>query len=158
MIEIALTRDELRLAAHGACDRQIDALLKGRRDQFQPPDPWKNHILGSLAEAAVAKAYDRWWNPFYEEVSKIPADVGKRGQVRAQPRAGGPLIVRKRDKDDHAFMLVEVHLLPTFRIIGWIWGRDAKRDEWKVAAQGDKPEAWFVPQSGLRPAELPQAA
>ena len=40
-----------------------------------------------------------------------------------------------------------------YRIAGWIWARDAKKEEdWKIAPHGGPP-MWAVPQSELRPAK-----
>ena len=58
-----------------------------------------------------------------------------------------------RHKDERAFVLA-VGTAPRFRIAGWMWGRDAKQQEfWKDPA-GGRP-AFFVPQDRLAPiAEL----
>jgi hypothetical protein len=150
-MKIELTRDEMMMAANGGVLRQIDALLKRRQDQFRPPDPWKNHIYGALGEMALAKARDHYWFPAYDHPSKVEADVGKNWQVRSHDRPNGELIVRERDRDDQAFVLAVLDDLPTVKLIGWIWGRDAKQDRFARPADAGKPPAWFVPQAALSP-------
>lgn len=147
---VTLTRDELIFGAQGAVIRNIDALLKGRTPIFGNPqrELWVNNIVGALAECAVAKFFGRYWTPCYDAPTGV-ADVGKRMQVRSSTNEQSPLRVYERDQPDHAFVLVIVRA-PVFTLAGWMWGHEAKADEWE-RAQGDATDrTWCVPQSSLR--------
>lgn len=145
-MQIELTRDEMIFAAHGGVIRQVDAILRGRKDQFIPKDYWSTHVLGAMAECAVAKWRNRYWTPCYDEPTGV-ADLNAVSQVRSSPNPSSPLIVRRRDKAKHAFILV-VTRPPVFELMGWLWGHEAKQEEFW---QGNlDPPAWFVPQERLR--------
>lgn len=152
MIEVVLTDYEIRQAAHAGVDRQVQALVKGLPDRhgFQGSG-WDVHIDGALGELAVAKALNRFWSASVGTF-KTGGDVGSI-QVRCRSRHDYELLVRDTDPDDAAFILVTGRA-PTFRVHGWIYGRDAKRPEWRQT-HGNRPPAYFVPHSALQSLERP---
>lgn len=151
---VTLTVDELIHAGSGGMRRHLDHLLRGRGDgQFRHRDSWQHHVCGAMAEMAVAKYLGKWWFPFYDDPFSIEADVGSKWQVRSQEDRSDRepfLVVRERDRDDQAFLLVS-YAIPRFRLHGWCWGREAKQDDYAQPASGGKPPCWFVPAPALRP-------
>jgi hypothetical protein len=111
---------------------------------------WAQAIQGQMAEHAVSKAVDA-----YPAASKngINGDDPAGLAIRSTPWANGHLVVNQSElpeADAKKFVLVVGHW-PEFKIAGWIYGRDAKRDEWWRPEE--RPASWWVPQSALLPLE-----
>lgn len=113
---------------------------------------WSEHIEGACGEAAVAKVLNRFWNGSVDTFA-TGGDVGDI-QVRTRSSHDYELLVRPDDRDSDVFILVTGRA-PTFRVIGYIWGRDAKRPEW-LQTHGSRPAAYFVPHAFLTPIKRPQ--
>lgn len=143
---VELSPSEQMLAALIACMRQITDVRDGRQPAHGAGDEfaWHYNIIGALGEVAVAKDRDCFWSGAQGRL-RAP-DVGAL-QVRATPEEDGRLIVRKNDPDDVRFVLV-VGVVPCLRLVGWMLGKDAKRDEWRANPNG-RASAWFVPQDAL---------
>jgi hypothetical protein len=110
------------------------------------------HGLGQCGELTVSRALGVPYEPKVEQgpyANHRDGDVAG-FQVRTTELPYGCLIIRRRDVDvlRHPFVLV-VGSPPTFRIVGWIWGRaGALTEYWRT----DVPlPAWFVPQAYLLP-------
>ena len=98
-MKITLTKEEMQFAGFGGVMRQVDALEKGRKDQFEPRGYWETHILSSMAECAVAKWRNKFWSPFYDaEHPPGAADLGTNGEIRSSPNPASPLTLRPRDQ------------------------------------------------------------
>lgn len=139
------------MAAGVGLERQLRALTDKRPDRhgFVPKEEagWCLHIEGACGEAAVAKALNRFWDGSVDSF-KSGGDVGGI-QVRTRSRHDYELIVRADDRDTDVFVLVTGRA-PTFRVVGYILGRDAKRPEF-LQRHGNRPGAYFVPYSVLTP-------
>jgi hypothetical protein len=149
VVFVRLTDDELRTATSAAVGRIIAARQKGRRDRYgRPGDRWLADIGGCAAELAVARATGRYW--VATEDPSPEGDVGDL-QVRWTGRPDGRLIVHPKDPDDVRFVLVRGAPEEQLEIAGWIYGRDAKHDNYWFP--GDGRPAFFVPAPGLTPIE-----
>lgn len=153
MSEVTLTWHELEVAAMTGCARQIQAARqgmqeKGRRGRAGAEQNWSEHILGACGEMAFAKARNIYFDHSVDSFKR--PDVGA-AQVRTRSRPDYELIVQPDANDDDWYVLVLPVRLPcTFRIVGCIKARDAKREEWLKTHGGFQP-AYFVPHSALRP-------
>lgn len=147
-LQVRLTAEELQQVAFIGAQRRIRALANGRvhRHGYDGADNWSVHIEAAGAEMALAKARDRFWAD--SAAPDYHGDVGQRTQIRHTLRRNGSLIVHPDDPDDYALILVTGEA-PDYLLPGWIWGREAKRDEWWRTDTG-RP-AFFVPQAALRP-------
>jgi hypothetical protein len=103
-MQIVVTLDEYELAhaAMAGCQRRI-ASIKKARPQFYGSDERKNYwqidIVGMIAEYAVAKAFDRHWQPATDQrLSDLPGDVSIY-QVRSTEHVDGHLFLHPKDKD-----------------------------------------------------------
>ena len=111
------------------------------------------HILGACGECAVAKALNKFWpghvNKYQEE-----ADIPPAYEVRHRTKDHYDLIVHDKDPEKRIYVLSigSKESLPKIKIVGWLKGTEAKREEWIKTYGGWKP-AYFVPQSALRPIE-----
>jgi hypothetical protein len=111
---------------------------------------WAQAIQGQMAEHAISKFLD-----LYPVASKggIHGDDPGGLAIRSTPWMNGHLIVNESElpeADTKKFVLVVGHW-PTFGIVGWTYGRDAKRDEWW--RPHERPASWWVPQSALYPVD-----
>lgn len=150
-MDITLTPSEMILASHVGFLRQVKSVREDRPDRYGcPPDEgWQRAIEGACAEAAVAKALNRWWSGTIGLLRE--ADVGKVVQVRSTFREDGALILHEDDKDDSPYVLT-VGLAPDYRLVGWLLGREGKLPQyWRTDV---RHPAYFVPQSVLHPFEV----
>lgn len=104
-------------------------------------------IMGQMAEHAVSKALDLY--PVASAAGISGDDPGGLA-IRSTPWPNGCLIVNESELpagDEKRFVLVVGHW-PKFTVVGWIFGREARRDEWW--RPDERPASWWVPQSALR--------
>jgi hypothetical protein len=104
------------------------------------------HIEGACGEAAVAKALNVFWSGTVNTF-KRGGDIGSKIQVRTRSKSYYELIVRQDDRDDDIFILV-TGKAPSFDVVGWTLGKDAKKEQW-IQTHGNREAAWFVPQKEL---------
>lgn len=144
---IELSPSEIQIAVLVGGIRRTESLRQRMKDAhgYNGAMAWDMDIEGVAAEMAYCKARGVYWGAGVNTFKA--ADAGKKVQVRSTKLKDGCLIVRDNDHDDHYFVLV-VGQLPCFEVIGWILGKDAKRAEFKRAANG-REEAYFVPQNKL---------
>jgi hypothetical protein len=147
-VNVRLEWFEVSRAALVGVSRNVEALRKGCVNRMQVNDEWSIHILGALGECAFAKATNRYWNGSVNTF-KAGGDVGDSIQIRTRSRHSYDLIVRDNDRDSDVFVLVTggPH---DFTIHGWMPASEAKQQKFR-ANYGNYGEAYFVPQSALRP-------
>jgi|LauGreDrversion4_2_1035121.scaffolds.fasta_scaffold301304_3 hypothetical protein len=128
--------------------RQCSSLRRGLKDAHgaKSDNGWDMHIEGACGEAAVAKALNVYWSGTVDTF-KLGGDLGKSIQVRTRSKDYYELIVRKDDRDDDIFVLV-TGKAPKFNVVGWTFGKNAKKQEW-MQTHGGREAAWFVPQKEL---------
>ena len=148
--DVELSPSEAFMAAAVGSFRQAESSYFNRKlthGVSADADILSLHILGAAGELAVAKVLGRYWGGDVGSFKK--ADLGQSVQVRTRSKHEYDLIVRADDNPDDVYVLVTG--TPTrLRVHGWIRGTDARRDEW-IQTHGNRPPAWFVPQSALRP-------
>lgn len=148
MISITLTTSEMRMACSVGIERQLSSLANKRKDQHGfTGNGFTVHVMGALAEAAVAKAL----NVFYTgsiDTFKQP-DV-EWFQVRWTETES--LIIRPADDPTEKFVCV-TGTGPDFVIRGWMTGVTAAANPSWRRAPGGRPPAYFVPFEYLRELE-----
>lgn len=144
-MKITLTNSEMVMAALIGCHRHIASLRL--KQAHGATDTWTLNIEGACGELAAAKALNLFWDGSVNTFSA--PDLQPNIQVRTRSKSDFGLIVRKKDNDDEIFVLV-TGVSPTFVVHGWIYGKDAKQEKW-IQTYGDRPAAYFVPQSALHP-------
>jgi hypothetical protein len=102
-MKVVVTLDEYELihASIAGCQRRISSIVKDR-PQFYDSDKrknfWQIDIIGMLAEYAVAKAFDKHWQPATNKrLADLPGDVGVY-QVRSTEHLDGHLLLHPKDK------------------------------------------------------------
>ena len=122
-MKIVVTLDEYELAhaAMAGCQRRISSIMKDR-PQFYGSDErknfWQIDIVGMIAEYAVAKAFDRHWQPATNKrLADLPGDVGIY-QVRSTEHRDGHLFLHPKDKSaDYILCIVKQNRV---LLSGWI--------------------------------------
>lgn len=153
-MNVTLTWYEQQIAGLCGLMRAVDSLRRGRRRAlFSGADLDENDIQAAGAEMAVAKLFNRYWRAGVDTPA-LP-DVGMKFEVRrtASHRA---LLVRDSDHDDRRYVMVRGSL-PSFEVVGWMLGSDAKRECWKRNPNGDG-DCYLVPEDALvkiREEEIP---
>jgi len=142
---VSLSTYEMMIAAEVGKMRMVSSIKSGYENQHgMPSRNWDADIEGAAGEMAVAKALGLYWDCSVNSFKK--PDLPFRIQVRTTHQKS--LIVRPSDTDDDRFVLVRGYS-PRFEIVGWILGREAKKQEWMAAPNG-RPAAHFVPSEALR--------
>ena len=148
-VEITLTWHEVAYAAAEGVQRRIRRLAKGRVDRYGwdgERDVWGNDIESSASEVALAKAREAYWAP-----SPAPDYAGDVGHwfARSTSLDDGCLILYPDDLDDRPYALL-TGTIPTFKIRGWVYGREGKQPRFDAGSRLRVP-AYLVPQGSLRP-------
>ena len=151
-IIVPVTKWEVFFAACVGKARQDEAKRLGLRQTAGNVDDYernvRNHVDGALGELAVAKALGIYW-PMFVNTFKSEPDLGRNLEVRWRPAKDYDLKVVPGDVKDRPFILV-VGQEPELRVVGWILGLDAQRDEWfHNIYDRRRPKAWWVPQEAL---------
>lgn len=147
---INLTANESFIAATVGIRRRISSIYKSKIGNYEREDVninkrgWGTDVESAAAELAVGKYLNIYWD-FSVNTGKAP-DVGE-FQVRQTELDYGSLIFRDGDNTNEKYILV-VGSIPTFKIIGWIYGYSCKQDKY-LKNPHNTTEAWFVPQSDL---------
>lgn len=152
-VEVKLEWHEVLSGAMVGVVRKVECMRLGKRDAYgaRYGHKWTVDIEGALGEVAVAKFLGVYW---WAGVNVWKgADLLDFVQVRYSQAERPRLIVRSGDSPDDFYVLV----VPGARdgeyvILGGIWGRDARKDEF-VDAPANRPAAWMVPHERLIPAE-----
>lgn len=151
-VTVRLEWYELQQAAIVGINRRIKALHAGGKEThgFDGDRAWTVDIEGAAGELAVAKVLGVYWSGSINTF-KFGADVGHL-QVRTMGKEHYGLLIRPNDDDAAIFVLV-VGRAPQFRVVGFIRGIDAKKQEWFQSFGNGRPAAYFVPQDRLEPIE-----
>lgn len=145
-VAITLTPEECRLAIVVGTERNLGNVLQGRQHRHgYAGGGWSIHIEGAAAELAYSKFRDRYWTGALADSPVHTGDVGL-VEIRSTARPDGALIIHRTDHDERPYVLVTGRM-PTVRLVGWLYGAEAKRDEFWRTDTG-RP-AFFAPQSEL---------
>jgi hypothetical protein len=160
MIIVTLTWSEVLFAAQAASMRRVQG-MKYNRAQCYGGGPsadslWQIDSIACLGEMALAKHLDRFWSASIGDVTA--ADIGTFYQVRATEWASGRLMLHPPDKDHQPYVLARVRE-NIVTLVGWVYGREGKRQEYWTNPQANRPErfAYFVPNDALHDmADIPR--
>jgi hypothetical protein len=155
-VEVALTPSEMMSAGIIGLAREVKARRGRYANRFEyggEQFAWGKHVIGAMAECALAKAFGVFWC-MGVQTFRSAGDVGDL-EVRWAQRTTGRdgtvrearLKVRPDEKDDAKVVLV-TGTAPKFTVHGWIRAGDAKRHEW-LDEPVSGPPAFFVPMEEL---------
>jgi hypothetical protein len=143
MIEVVLSPQEMYQSGLVGFRRNLEAICRGRKPRFperQAGELFGYHILGAMAELAVAKYLDKYWSFHVNRFAS--GDVGDY-EVRYSQRSD--LKIRERDKGT----IISVSgYPPIFLINGFIDAIEAKRIV-EPSSPRSGPPAYFLPHKFL---------
>jgi hypothetical protein len=143
VVVVTLKPNELLSAAIAGVRRQVSALAHSREDYCHNDsvDPFERHIMGAMAELAVARTFNLFWA---DETGRIDgSDVGGIIEVRARKIGGRGLdlgIRERGNKPNKPYLLVHCDL-PRFFLIGWIYGHEG----WAIGKENGLAGVRWVP-------------
>jgi hypothetical protein len=143
-----LTREEVAIGLMIGGNRMIRATFRRvEAGHGFNGDPWDVDVEGACAEIAAYKSVGRYWSP---SISKLKEEGGDGGpwDVRRRSEEWHDHLIRDNDPQDRPHILV-IGRAPRFWVVGWLWGHEARRDEWRKS-YGGREMAWFVPKGELR--------
>ncbi len=155
--KVVLSYDAAQSAATVGVKRRIQSLqfAKNPDHHKRPHNParmWKNDIEGAVAELAFCQFLGVEWNAGINTF-KQPDVLDY--QVRSTTIPGYSLVVRQKDSDYDKYVLVIGYSMymwdfhpPTYYIVGWVPGKDAKKEEWSYSPR-ENFHYYLVPQSEL---------
>jgi len=120
-------------------------------------DGWSNDINAAAAEMAVARLAGRYWDgnvAMTTERERRRPDILPDIEVKSTDKETNRLIVHRRT-DDRLVCVLAIGKIPTFRVVGWIRAKDAKREDWWEDPSGKNRWAFFVAHADLNPLPLP---
>lgn len=147
MTQIVVELDEYELAhaAMAGCQRRIASMVRGRPQVYGAGNRknfWQIDIIGMIAEYAVAKAFDRHWQPATNQrLADLAGDVANY-QVRSTEHRDGHLFLHPGDKSAPYILaiVVERHVL----LAGW-----CEKEHGSLLGEMRSADTWWVPQSAL---------
>jgi hypothetical protein len=154
MIEVTLSWFEAAEAARLGVQRQILNLRAGNKHRHGfDGEGWDIHIEGCMAERALAKGLDKYWEPVALNSADLEGDVG-RSQIRSTKHRNGRLMIHEDDKNHAVFYLVRGPWYTPegvlFELVGSKLGSECKRVGWWEDPGTGRP-AYFVPNTELDP-------
>lgn len=146
---VILSEEEIIDAMRVGIDRSARCISRGSKSRSEyknDEDKIYNSIVGSCGERALAAYLGIEWIPLVDTFTRIP-DVGEL-EVRTRTKDYYDLIIRDCDDDNKPYVLVLGNIVK-FRIVGWIYAREGKKEKWKHVYGGGRP-SYFVPQNFLK--------
>lgn len=150
-IEITPTKNELLQAGFIGVHRRV--MGRGKKtDQYANKSSWTTDVDGAIAELVVARHFGTYWSAGGPGAPDILVNQ-QRIEVRSTEHVEGHLIIQA-DNDPEAIYVLVVPL-PEFvySIRGAIRGRKGMIDTFLRAGSANGKDAWWVPQSALKPME-----
>ncbi len=143
-MNVTLTWQEVASGALVGAQRRISSKRKNLTDRLIHGSAWDVDIEGACGELAACKALRVYWNPSVDvfNVPDIPPDI----DVKAT--ASGQFIVKPHYIDSRRYLFVQ-GTAPTYKVVGWIFGYEAKHAEWFTTQRADYPKVYFVPREAL---------
>lgn len=148
---MTLTETEYRVATHIGKLRRVTARDGKMVDKAGKDDDFAADILGCAGEIAFAKAAGVYWEPTNKTFSRPDVGQFEIKTVRKKQEGFSPSLPVELETNDEQLVALVYGEYPSFRIIGWISGRDAK----KIPAEKKlyRPTHW-VPENALRSFDL----
>jgi hypothetical protein len=129
--------------------RQVESVLSARTPQFPeqyPNQMFATHVVGAMAELAVAKELGLEWEAHINHFS-LPDLVARKGskniwiEVRYTPKR---VDIKVKDSDpDHAIVVGVTGAPPDFKMLGFVKAGTVKAEAEQSSPAPGKP-AWFA--------------
>lgn len=139
----------MHLAGLIGLERQVESIMNNRKPQFPeqyPNQMFATHVVGAMAEFAVAKELKLTWEAHVNHFS-LPDLVARKGskriwiEVRYSPKRKD--IKVKSSDPDHAIVVGVRGFPPEFEMVGFVKAGTVKTDSELQSPAPGKP-AWFA--------------
>lgn len=161
MPHIMLDIGQIARADKTSIRSHISAMAKKRPPKNGAPNSLlaslRMHRVGTRTEMAGwlfccrETGLDLTWNEYAESLHGL-ADIEDWIDVKGISNVNHRLILQKDDPDQWAYLLVSSHAHPRYEILGWVWGKMAKKSGITDPSKRGRP-AYFVDRGLLRPVE-----
>jgi len=145
-IHVTLSKTELLQGGICGIRRRTESVRQNLRGSKVADSGWGSDVEGALSEMAFCKATGVYWEPTVNTF-KAP-DVGDLIQIRGTSYQEGRLIVRSGDDGQHIFVLVTIYR-DQFRVVGWMFGHEAKKSHYIHNPNSRGADCYMVPQNDL---------
>ena len=155
---VKLSEREMLLAASSGIQREVECLRSSgsgestisnyekKNNSIGPGGLWNNHVEGALGEIAVAKYLGLYPGGITD---KDATDVGDHYEVRTRPLKYQELFVKKKDKPDKYYILVQGSY-GAYTICGWISAYEAfAHPDWYHNNESKTSMHYWVPHQFL---------
>lgn len=145
---ITLERHEIVAVINAAIARYASAANNRQMRGIQTMNPWERILLdidGAGAEMAVAKHLGIYWG---SDFGHNGVDIKPNIDVKFTKHLTGRLLVFTDADPDRKYVLVTGGM-PTYNVIGWMLGHDAKKEEYLDTPDRRRPPVYAVPQERL---------
>jgi hypothetical protein len=151
MIDVLLTKHESRICTWTGKQRDADAHAHNRDPGLGPGnDGPECHIRGAHGEFATSIGCNLYWRPSIGLIHE--KDVGGKIQTRCIDNPTYSLVVKPKDPDADPFVLVLQLSQLRYRLLGWRFGYEVKRD-YPLRTDRRDP-AHYCPQGDLYDMDL----
>ena len=145
---ITLEPYEIVAAINTAVVRYASTAKNRQMRGIQTMNTWQRILLDAEAagaEMAVAKYLGIYWGA---DFGHNGVDIAPNIDVKFTKHLTGRLLVFTDADPDRKYVLVTGEM-PTYNIIGWMLGHDAKKDEFLDTPDRRRPPVYAVPQERL---------
>lgn len=153
-MDVKLTWPEMQTAYLIASQRRIMNMRKLLAGKYGAPEHEGSEeldIVSTRGEMAVAKGLNLFWSGSVGDYGAV--DVGGLVEVRTRTKDWHALILHDSDKNEAPYVLVDASKTPTFRLVGWMFGKDGKQKRFWSDPSKKNRHAYFVDQQYLEPME-----
>ena len=146
---IELTPSEVALAAQIGSRRFIESKFSDRKEKIGASDGWNNNIEGCLAEVALAKHLNAWFDPNLMKFGE--ADVLD-WHVRSTHHEKGHLYIAEYEKTGKYILMIGK--FNKWRIAGWCHAEEVRQPIFFGTMREDrKVPCYWIPQNELNDLE-----
>jgi len=149
---IILEQSDIDEADKTAILRRAFGIRSGRAqtrglDDIPAMERFWYEVIGCRAEVAAHKLFRTTWLSAYSEELVTDGDLLGFIEIKGVARPKDRLLIKEEKlKKDHAYLLIDGTFHPCWQPIGWLWGYEAARVEYR-GKFGIQPDCFKIPRS-----------
>lgn len=150
---ILLDRQQTDLADNIAVRRRACAITQNKTlqrglDALSAMDRLMLEVLGARAELAAHLLFGVEWRSAFSATVVRNGDINGFIEVKGVGRPKDRLLIKEeKARPDHAYLLLDGTLHPSWYPIGWIWGREAMLEKFRGNFGGAQPDCFIIPRT-----------
>lgn len=148
-ITVTLNEAQCLMARAVGMELQWKAIIHNMRNAHDYDGwGWSEHIEGAGGELAVHSYFGLAWDGRMDSRKQEPDIKELNAEVRTRRHDWHELIVRPDDPPERCFIHVWGSM-PTYHIVGWLPGTEARQQRHWKTLPNERAAAWFVPPADL---------